>query len=68
MLIVDGLSTWNAVGAVTGANLSSAIGTLGKNAALYFPRLKMPNPLNGGQVEAREIQRGILTECADRGR
>lgn len=51
MLIVDALSTWKAVGAVKGADISAVVGDIGKNAALYFPRLRLPNPLNAGQVE-----------------
>ena len=49
MLLVDPPTTWNdkdkAKSDVTN------IGTLSKNAALFFPRLKQPNPLRDNQVE-----------------
>ncbi|HZN75717.1 MAG TPA: phage tail sheath subtilisin-like domain-containing protein [Micromonosporaceae bacterium] len=49
VLLVDPLSSWNdksdAVGGV------ASIGTSSKNAALYFPRLRMPNPLRDNQLE-----------------
>jgi phage tail sheath protein FI len=49
MLLVDPPSTWNdkddAKGGVGG------LGTLSKNAALYFPRLRQANPLRGNQLE-----------------
>ena len=51
VLIADGRSTWTAVDDVTGANIQTAIGSIGTNAALYFPRLRLPNPINDGQVE-----------------
>jgi uncharacterized protein len=52
--IVDGLPTWNDVGDVTTAfatGFDSLLGTNGKNAALFFPRLKQRNPLKDNQVE-----------------
>jgi uncharacterized protein len=56
MQIVDALPTWHAVGDVTGAftagqGFDSVLGTNSKNAALFFPRLKQPNPLRDNQVE-----------------
>ena len=49
MLLVDPPTTWNdkdkAKSGVTN------IGTSSKNAALFFPRLKQPNPLHDNQVE-----------------
>ena len=47
MLVLDGLPTWTKVSDVEGAagsGLSAAIGTVSKNAALFFPRLSLPNP------------------------
>ena len=54
MQIVDSLPTWNDVGDVTGAfatGFDTALGTNSKNAALFFPRLRQPNPLKDNQVE-----------------
>jgi phage tail sheath protein FI len=54
MQIVDSLPTWTTVGAVTTAFASgfdSVLGTNSKNAALFFPRLRQPNPLKDNQVE-----------------
>lgn len=54
MQIVDGLPTWNDVGDVTTAfatGFDAVLGTNGKNAALFFPRLRQPNPLKDNQVE-----------------
>ena len=51
MVVVDGLSTWNDVGDVTGATISTAVGTIKKNGALFFPRLRQTNPLKDNQVE-----------------
>ena len=52
--ILDGLPTWNDPGDVTAAFASgfdTALGTNSKNAALFFPRLRQPNPLKDNQVE-----------------
>ena len=52
--IVDPLPTWDEAGDVTGAfatGLDSVLGTSSANAALFFPRLRQPNPLKDGQVE-----------------
>lgn len=54
MLLVDPLSGWTnkesakGDGSTTGV---AAIGTNSKNAALFFPRLKQPNPLMDNQME-----------------
>ena len=55
MLLVDPLPTWDEPADITASfaspGLASALGTNGENAALYFPRLRQPNPLKDGQVE-----------------
>jgi uncharacterized protein len=49
ILLVDPPASWNdKADAVSGV---AGIGTSSKNAALYFPRLRMPNPLRDGQIE-----------------
>jgi phage tail sheath protein FI len=49
MLLVDARSNWtDKTSAITGV---PTVGTNSKNAALFFPRLKQPNPLHDGQVE-----------------
>lgn len=56
MLLVDPLPTWDAASDVTDAfatpGLASALGTNSKNAALFFPRLRQPNPLKDNQVQS----------------
>jgi hypothetical protein len=54
MILVDPPSSWtdketakNGINDATKDN----IGTRSKNAALFFPRLKQPNPLHDGQIE-----------------
>lgn len=54
--IIDPLPTWNDVGDVTtvatsAGGLSGALGANSRNAVLYFPRVKQPNPLKQNQVE-----------------
>lgn len=49
MLLVDPLSNWNDKDDAK-AGVAS-IGTTSKNAALFFPRLKQPNPLRDNQIE-----------------
>jgi hypothetical protein len=54
MQIVDALPSWDETSDVTTAFASgfdAALGTNSKNAALFFPRLKQPNPLKENQVE-----------------
>jgi phage tail sheath protein FI len=49
LLIVDAPSGWTDVaGAVAGI---TAVGATSRNAAIYFPRLRQPNPLRDGQIE-----------------
>jgi phage tail sheath protein FI len=54
MLLVDAPSGWNSVDSAT-KGFSAAdpdlIGYRGRNAALFFPRLSMPNPLQDNQLE-----------------
>jgi uncharacterized protein len=52
-LIVDPPPGWSSkAAAVAGAgDFSANLGTASKNAAVYFPRLRMPNPLRDGQEE-----------------
>lgn len=50
MLIVDPPSTWNTVALAIGG-LAAGVGTVSKNSALFFPRLRQPNPLRENQVE-----------------
>jgi phage tail sheath protein FI len=50
MMIVDSPSNWmDKEGAKNGI---STIGTTSKNAAIFFPRLRQPNPLKDNQMEA----------------
>lgn len=49
MLIVDPPITWTSVGAASAG--VAGVGTSSKNAALYFPRLRQPNPLRENQLE-----------------
>lgn len=53
MLIVDPPATWTDKATIVSDknNLASIIGTNSKNAALFFPRLRQPNPLLDNQFE-----------------
>jgi uncharacterized protein len=52
MLLVDPPSGWSNKDAVKDSSTGvSAVGTSSKNAALFFPRLRQPNPARGGQVD-----------------
>jgi phage tail sheath protein FI len=54
MLLVDARSDWNDAPTAQSKFTDTAndnVGTRSKNAALFFPRLKMPNPLHGNQIE-----------------
>ncbi len=54
LLVLDGLPDWDDVGDVetaAGSGFDAAIGTVSKNAALFFPRLRQRNPLRDNQVE-----------------
>lgn len=50
MLIVDPSSSWTSKDKARDGVAN--IGTNSKNAALFFPRLKQPNPLRGNQIES----------------
>jgi Bacteriophage tail sheath protein len=50
MLLVDPPSTWTTKEAAK-SGIAADIGTTSKNAALYFPRLRRPNPLHDNQLE-----------------
>ncbi len=55
MLLVDPLPTWDDVSKVTTAfagGFDTALGTNSLNAALFFPRLRQPNPLKDNQAES----------------
>jgi len=50
MLLVDPPTSWTTTAsAIAGINLG--VGTTSKNAAIYFPRLRQPNPLRENQLE-----------------
>ncbi len=49
MLLVDPPGEWDSVGDAVGG--AAGVGTRSKNAALFFPRLRQPNPLRDNQVE-----------------
>ena len=52
MLLLDGLSTWNSKDkAKSDFSDNTYPGLTSKNAALFFPRIKTPNPLMEFQVE-----------------
>jgi phage tail sheath protein FI len=50
MLLVDPPSAWDEAADVSEAAVS-AVGTNSKNAALFFPRLRQPNPFRGGLLD-----------------
>ena len=50
MLLVDPPSGWLDKDQAK-AGLAAGIGTTSKNAALFFPRLRQPNPLHDNQNE-----------------
>ena len=55
MLLVDPPATWTTKDAAKGDGSSTgvaALGTNSKNAAVFFPRLRQPNPLRDGQLES----------------
>jgi uncharacterized protein len=52
--LVDALPTWDETSDVVsafGTGFSSVLGTNTKNSAVFFPRLRQPNPLKDNQVE-----------------
>jgi uncharacterized protein len=53
MLLVDPPSTWTTKKAARDGFVADPdqVGTRSRNAALFFPRLRQPNPLRDGQVE-----------------
>jgi uncharacterized protein len=56
MLLVDAPSSWTTADAAVDGFLADpdevgGRGDVGRNAALFFPRLRQPNPLNGNSVE-----------------
>ncbi|HRJ53107.1 MAG TPA: phage tail sheath subtilisin-like domain-containing protein [Candidatus Thiothrix moscowensis] len=53
MLLVDPPSGWKDKDAAKAGftGVEDQIGTRSKNAALFFPRIKQPNPLRGNQME-----------------
>jgi len=52
MLIVDAPEGWSSANAAAaGLNALGLTGTAARNAALYFPRIKEPDPLRGGQLD-----------------
>lgn len=50
LLLVDPESTWTDKDAARDG-VDNYVGTRSKNAALFFPRLKQPNPLRDNQIE-----------------
>lgn len=50
ILILDA-PNWSVADAVAKVPPGTEIGTTGKNAALFYPRLKQPNPLKDGAIE-----------------
>jgi hypothetical protein len=55
MLLVDAPSAWTSKDAAKGDGSTTGVGALGtssKNAAVFFPRLRQPNPLHDNQLEA----------------
>lgn len=54
MLLVDAPPTWHDVDDATAGvrDLRASVGTASRNAALYFPWLRQPDPLQGNQLAA----------------
>ncbi len=50
MLLVDAPSGWTDKDKAK-AGIKAGVGTTSKNAAIFFPRLKQPNPLRENQIE-----------------
>ncbi|MET0780285.1 MAG: phage tail sheath C-terminal domain-containing protein [Microbacterium sp.] len=50
MLLLDAPVAWSTVGAAK-AGITAGVGTVTKNAAIYFPLLLQPNPLRDNTVE-----------------
>lgn len=51
MLLVDAPSSWTDKDKAK-SGLEKGIGTASKNAALFFPRLRQPNPLRDNQIDS----------------
>lgn len=51
LLLVDPDSNWTDKDGAKD-NVDNYVGTRSRNAALYFPRIKQPNPLHDNQIEA----------------
>jgi phage tail sheath protein FI len=51
LLLVDPKAGWNDKDAVRNAISNNELGAPHKNAALFFPRIRQPNPLRDNQVE-----------------
>jgi hypothetical protein len=50
MLLVDSPSSWETKDAAR-EGIQSGVGTNSRNAAIFFPRLRQPNPLRDGQID-----------------
>ena len=50
LLLIDSPSTWISKD-LAKTKLSTDVNVIDKNAALFFPRLRQPNPLRAGQIE-----------------
>ena len=50
MLLVDPLGGWTTKD-LAKSGIGSGVGTVSKNAAIFFPRLRQPNPENDDQIE-----------------
>ncbi|WP_424103693.1 phage tail sheath C-terminal domain-containing protein [Moorena producens] len=50
MMIIDSPSKWNTKGAAK-SGIDGEVGSTSPNAAVFFPRLVMPNPLKENQIE-----------------
>ncbi len=50
MLIIDAPSSWNDKDKAK-ENIEKSVGSVSENAAIFFPRLKQPNPLKNNQIE-----------------
>lgn len=50
MLILDPPTSWTTKD-IAKSGIAAGVGTTSKNAAIYFPRLRQPNPLRDNQVE-----------------
>src|SRR5439155_15773976 len=51
-LLVDAPSSWNNKATAKAGIASPGVGTTSKNSAIFFPRIREPNPLKENQLEA----------------